>query len=214
MKRRRSAVVVTRDQEPSVFSSILERLCRVTAARGGALVDVEGETVDYGGTVEPFAIKVAAAEWRLILQYLGESRVPGWVATHELVVRARERSYLLYALSDGYALVLELPRYCFSVSRRAVVEAVEALSHEAGFDVPAWCKGLDRFRAVRVRTDEQSRPGALWEGEGWRELSIIGRYVEATFRTGEMGYRVRLADGNELTLVRERLGHWYVDTER
>jgi hypothetical protein len=25
---------------------------------------------------------------------------------------------------------------------------------------------------------------------------------------------VRLADGNELTLVRERLGHWYVDTER
>ena len=69
MSRRRSAVA-TRDQEPSAFSAILERLCRATGARGGAFVDVEGETVDYGGTLSPFAIKCAAAEWRLILQYL------------------------------------------------------------------------------------------------------------------------------------------------
>ncbi len=211
---RRRRVVPARDQEPSAFSAILERLCRTTAAHGVAFVDVEGETVDYAGEVDPFSIKVAAAEWRLILQYLGESKVSAWVQTHELVVRARGKSYVLVALGDGYALVMELPRRCFSVSQRAVVEAVDALSAEAGLDLPAWSRTLDRFRSVRVRTNAQARPDAVLLDESWRDLSVLGRYTEPAFRSGERGYRVRLSDGNELSLIREPLGHWYVDDGR
>ncbi len=215
MSRRREPRV-ERDQEPSAFSVILERLCESTSARGAAFVDVEGETVDYAGPTSPFAIKVTAAEWRLILQYLGQSALPQWVDTHELVVRARKRSYLLYKLGDGYALVLELPRLCFSVSERALLEAAEALCNEAGLETPAWCRRSDRFRSVRVRAaaDDVRRPSALWHDNVWCELAVIGRYSEAGFRNGEIGYRVRLADGNELSLVREPLGRWYVDDER
>jgi hypothetical protein len=214
MSRRRAARVA-RDQEPSAFSAILERLCHHTAARGAAFVDVEGETVDYAGVVSPFSIKVTAAEWRLILQYLGQSALPAWVATHELIVRAQKRSYLLYKLGDGYALVLELPRLCFSVSERALLEAAEALCNEAGLDTPEWCRRMDRYRSVRVRAalDDSHRPGALWHGDAWREVSVLGRYAEASFREGEIGYRVRLEDGNELSLGREPLGHWYVDAQ-
>lgn len=215
MSRRRSARVA-RDQEPSAFSEILERLCQKTAARGVAFVDIEGETVDYAGVIAPFAIKVTAAEWRLILQYLGQSTLPAWVDTHEFVVRAEKRSYLLYKLGDGYALVLELPRLCFSVSERALVEAGEALCAEAGLDTPPWCRRADRFRSAQVRasTEDARRPSALWLDEGWRELSVLGRYAETGFRSGEIGYRVRLEDGNELTLIREPLGHWYVEAGR
>ncbi len=63
MKRRKT--LVARDQAVSAFSGALMRLCDAIAAHGAALVDAEGETVDYAGSLSPFEIRVAAAEWRL-----------------------------------------------------------------------------------------------------------------------------------------------------
>ena len=68
MSLRRS--LVARDQEVTPFSSTLMRFCEGTAALGAALVNGLGETVDYAGSVEPFDIKVAAAEWQLVLAML------------------------------------------------------------------------------------------------------------------------------------------------
>jgi hypothetical protein len=61
---KRQGTLAVRDQAVSEFSGTLMRLCDATAAFGAALVDAEGETVDYAGSLSPFEIRVAAAEWR------------------------------------------------------------------------------------------------------------------------------------------------------
>jgi hypothetical protein len=43
-------------------------------------------------------------------------------------------------------------------------------------------------------------------------LEVLGRWPSDLSR-GDVGYRARLPSGAELTLVREPLGRWYVDTE-
>lgn len=212
MNRRWSTPPQRDAQEPSPFAAILQRLCEATSARAAALVDVEGETVDYAAAQDPFEIKVAAAEWRLILSFLGQSRLPALVVTHEIFVRAQNRSYYLAALEEGYAIVLELPRHCFSTSRRAVCQAVHELSLEAGLPSPAWCSRDSLWRRVRVRTEQKSRrPTAVCLDREWQGLAVLGRYAEPTFGVNEIGYRVRLNDGNELSLVREPLGYWYLE---
>lgn len=209
---RRWSVPAERDQEPSPFASILQRLCEATSARAAALVDVEGETVDYAATSDPFEIKVAAAEWRLVLRYLQKSRAQVLAATQELFVRAERRSYYLAALAEGYAIVIELPRRCFSTSERAVQQAVHELSEEAGLSRPAWCSGPAQWRRVEVQTEPGTRrPRRAFLDRRWQELTVLGRYAEPSLRWGEVGYRVRTTDGNELGLVREPLDLWYIE---
>ena len=57
-----------RDQAESPFNVILEEFLDVVRfARGAAIVDFEGETVDYAGAVDPFELRVAAATFGLVL---------------------------------------------------------------------------------------------------------------------------------------------------
>ncbi len=61
-----------RDQETTSFTDILRRLLRATSgARAAALVDFEGETVDYAGVLDPFELRIAAAHWQIVLAQLG-----------------------------------------------------------------------------------------------------------------------------------------------
>jgi hypothetical protein len=210
-ERRRSPA--GRDQPASEFSGILMRLCDATGARGAALVDAEGETVDYAGSLGPFDIKVAAAEWRLVLRFITDSAVPAWRETRQLVVRARRASFAAVQLSDGYAVVLCLARHCFAVSWRALAEAERELCAESGL-VPLPVLGRsERWTRVEVRTHagDSKRPEALWYSSTWAPVSILGRYRAADLARGEIGYRARLTSGAELTLVREPLGYWYAD---
>src|SRR5690606_4631405 len=87
-----------RAQHASPFSAILMRFCDATGARAAALVDQEGETVDYAGTVDPFEVKIAAAEWQLVLATLERSQVADWRDTRLLVVRSARRSFAAMAL--------------------------------------------------------------------------------------------------------------------
>jgi hypothetical protein len=203
-----------RDQAVSPFAAILMRLCDGTGAVGAALVDREGETVDYAGRVDPYEIKVAAAEWRLVLSVLAQSRIPNWNATRELVVRAGRRSFAAVLLDDGYALVAQLPVHCFSLSPRALAECERDLCREAGFAIPAAAARLGgRWTRVDVRPSaaDRRRPSAVWHGGSWLQLEILGRYAKAELGRGEMGYRARMPSGAEITLVRERLGLWYAE---
>lgn len=120
-----------RDQEETPFSSILMQLCARTGALCAALVDREGETVDYAGRGDPFDIRILAAEWRLVLQHAGEA---GFSAPElEMVVRARKKSFLVQALPEGYALVMQLARRSTGISERALSLAKRRLCEEAGF---------------------------------------------------------------------------------
>src|SRR5262245_12405137 len=115
MNRRRRSLA-PRDQAASSFSGILMSLCDGTGALGAALVDREGETVDYAGYLDPFNMKVAAAEWRLVLDVAHGTRHPAFSATHGILVRGKNKSFAVVGLSDGYALVVALPRRCFGLS--------------------------------------------------------------------------------------------------
>lgn len=210
IRQRRSLAV--RDQAVSAFSGALMRLCEATAARGAALVDAEGETVDYAGCLEPFEIRVVAAEWRLVLGALAEQIGCSGPMT-EISYRGTKRSFVIIGMPDGYALVIELPRASLRLSTRAVAEALRALSVEAGLPYQPSSKfGRESWTRIDIRWDDQRRrPFAIWLSGTWQPLEILGRFVEAEGGRRTIGYRARLADGTEVTLVREPMGVWYAD---
>lgn len=212
MSRPRRSIAV-RDQAVSAFSGALMRLCDATASRGAALVDAEGETVDYAGCLDPFEIRVVAAEWRLVLGALtaeGEESKPG----SEIYFRGSKRSFAVIAMSDGYALVMELPRRSLRLSPRALAEAIRALSLEAGLS-HHWTLsryGDERWTRVDVRWDKaRKRPSAIWLAGGWKTVEVLGRFAAAETGKRSLGFRARLSDGTEITLIKEPLGVWYAD---
>jgi hypothetical protein len=209
MKTPRTSLV-PRDQAASQFSAILSRLCDSSGALGASLVDAEGETVDYAGRLNPYDVRVAAAEWRLVLALLEDTRVSAWVSTHEIVVRARGRSFALWLLGEGYAIVLVLPAYAFHVSRRALAEAAIDLAREAGLSGRE-ASERTRWTRVDVITEDRDprRPKAVWQAGAWCELTIIGRYDSAELDPREVGFMTRFTTGAEVLLVREPLGKWF-----
>jgi hypothetical protein len=213
MSRRRRDTAVERDQAATPFGGTLMRLVDSTAAFGAALVDSEGETVDYAGAVLPYDIRIAAAEWALVLKTIKLSRVEDWTDTHEVRIRARGKSFAVLGLPEGYAVVLELTPRCFSLSPRAVTEAVRELCEEAGLELPRWLRPHENWSRVEVRPlpNDPRRPAAVWVGHAWTRVELLGKYQAAHLEHGEIGYRARLASGAEITLVREQLGRWYAE---
>jgi hypothetical protein len=198
-----------RDQAKSTFTSILERLLAATpGARAVALVDYEGETVDYAGHFDPFEIKVAAAHWPIVFsEFVGASQLG---VVRQIIVRARGQGYHVRKLEEDYAVVLVLhPRAAFAVSDRAMAEAIAGLSREAGWPVP---NDAARWFHVDVETERRGRvhrPRRIKVGEEWHPVEVMGAVVGLAPR--ERGFRVRLPSGAEMMLVRERLGGWFAD---
>jgi hypothetical protein len=210
--RARGRVATDRDQEASPFSAILWRLCEGCSAHAAALVDKEGETVDYAGRISPYEIRVAAAELRLVLAFTHTAQIPGFGEVNEIRIRTGLRSYAIIALGDGYAIMLELLRHSSSVSRRAVAQATRELEQEAGISSVV-LPGTPRWSRVRVRSssDAARRPEAVWLEGSWQALTVLGRYRSADLARRERGYLARSQNGAEFSLVREPLGYWFVD---
>jgi hypothetical protein len=223
---------VRRDQDEGPFSLILAALLdAIPLSIGAVLVDAQGESVDYAGAIEPFDLKVAAAHFQIVLQEI--RLVEPLASASQLTVRARHRSYVLRVLDADYSLLLIMHRHAgFSVSQRALDEAVSCLSAEAGLDVrlraPLWYRvevqTSKARRPLRLRAPASyeamranRRPAAplfsVPEREvppgAWSEVEVIGALTGTARR--ERGYRIRLDTGAEMTLVRERHGLWFVD---
>ncbi|HMI89506.1 MAG TPA: roadblock/LC7 domain-containing protein [Polyangiaceae bacterium] len=219
MKRRDSTPPEGRDQIPTTFAEILQELLwhepRATAA---VLMDAEGEAVDYASSLSSYYTKVAAANLRVVLDDVARAwrNLPGGEALTQTVIRAKQRTFFVRPLADGYALALVLRRRAFAVSARAVTLAVCRLSKEAGWPAPLeenlpWhpaeveASRADRFRPKQLRTDAN-----------WEAVQVLGSFVGRTgegSRGGEKGYRCRLEGGAEITLVREPTGVWFVDQQ-
>lgn len=197
-----------RDQEASAFSHILVELCRATGARCAALVDQEGETVDYGGEGDPFDIRILAAEWRLAFARAEHTSKLG--AVSEMMIRARDKSFLIVAFPLGYALVVQMARRSTGLSLRALNQARRELYKEAGFSAD----GHDEVW-LRVRVKEEPgvtrRPLAVSVEAESQYVTVLGRLKSAV--KSERGFRIRLGSGEERTLVREPFGHWYLEQE-
>jgi hypothetical protein len=211
---RRRRTIAGRDQSASVFSAALMRLCDATSAVGAALVDAEGETVDYAGAIDPFDIKVSAAELMIVLSQLRQTTIPSWSNSDEFVIRGTKKTYFVQALPDGYAIVIQLVRGSFTLSWRGLHEAVRELCKESGLALPP---SVAREREpwwrveVRCQSKDKRRPTSLWVGGTWSAVEVLGRWSNPR-AAREVGFRVRLPSGAELTLVRERLGRWFADT--
>lgn len=195
-----------RDQAPSSFTTILERLVHSTpSARGAALVDFEGETVDYAGSLDPYELKVAAATWQIAVSEVCATSFAGFT---QLVVRAARSSFVLRRVSDHYAVILVLhARAAFAVSDRALAEAETALVTEAGWsrkNRPAWFSV-----SVQTDVDADHRPTSVLVADAWLPIEVMGTLVGLVER--ERGYRVRLSSGAEMMLIRERNGMWFCD---
>ncbi len=206
IRQRRSTA---RDQHETPFASILDDLvARVPGAVAAALVDAGGETVDYAGEIPPFDVKVAAAHWRIVLLDVERAGVLGTVRS--LVVRAARRSFIACPLPDAYALIVVLRRRAgFTASSRALYACERALCREAGWEAsgalhagPEWCP-------VTVECDRRRRPTTVRGLAQVHRVDILGALVGLHAR--EVGFRVRLDTGAELTLVREAGGFWYSD---
>jgi hypothetical protein len=203
--RRRAAVA--RDQHESAFAAILGGLVgRVPGALAAAFVDRQGETVDYAGRIDPYAVRLAAAHWRIVLDEVNAQR--SLRSARWLALRAGRASYILHELPDGYALVVVLTRAAgFSGWRRAVSACVEALGQEAG-----WTSSGRSWFPVQVIADQRRRPSSLRPAPGARPrpIEVLGAVAGGLARR-ERGWRVRFDTGVEATLVREPGGVWYSD---
>lgn len=199
-----------RDQLPSSFAPTLGRLCSSAGVVGAALVDCDGEAVDYAGRVSPFDIRVAAAEWRIILSRLGRCRHSPWKDTRQVMVRGVNKSFGAVLLPEGYALVMQLLPRCFRVSPRALSEAVREVCENAGLEMPS-----PSAQWMRVQVNESPsphrRPRSVWVNRKWLPVEVLGRWVGPELLPNEIGYRVRLLGGAEVTLVREPLAQWFAD---
>jgi hypothetical protein len=202
----------TRDMDESPFNTILADLVsRVPGAYAAALVDYEGETVDYAGKVDPFEVKVAAAHWRIVVnQLIDEAKI---IDLKSIVVRGALQSFIIQTLPDGYALVILLRlRAGFTPFARPMSVCIRLLAREAQWPVPE--KPEPRGHAwysVRVDTDRKHRPERVFGDIGGFAVEVLGAVMG--LRRREKGFRVRLESGKELTLVCELGGHWYADDE-
>jgi hypothetical protein len=206
--RRRRRTPAPRDQSASPFAAILQQLLDATpGSNGAALVDHEGETVDYAGTIDPFDLKVAAAHFQIVLGEL--NGLPSLAGVRQLIVRARAQSYVIRQIPSSYAIVLLLHhRAAFSASARALQEAHVRLCLEAGFPPPP---RASRWFAVDVDAAkrDRTRPERLRLGNAWEPVEVMGSVVG--LRPRERGFRVRLSTGAEMMLVREPHGRWFTD---
>lgn len=204
VRKRPSRTPPARDVDATPFTPILdELLARIPGAYAAALVDGEGEAVDYAGIAAPFDVRVAAAHLQIMLRQVGDYGVlgsPRWI-----IVRGAKKTVVVHALPDGYALAVLLRRRAgFTASRRAFASCERALAKEAGWPEPegrAWY-------AVDVEIDARGRPKRVVPNV---ELEVLGSVVGLSLR--ERGFRVRTADGIELTLVREARSCWYADED-
>ena len=197
-----------RDQEPTRFTEILAQLLRaVPGTLAAALADPEGETVDYAGNMDPFDLKVTAAHWQIVRSELAGLGVAE--GSRQLVVRARGRAYLVRMLAEGYVVVLVMhPHAAFAVSPRILEPWLAELALEAG-----WIQRLPRRDwygvTVEASSGDHRRPQRLQMQGRWHRVEVLGRVLG--LHKAERGYRVRLPNGAELTLLRERFGGWFAD---
>ncbi|WP_437784244.1 roadblock/LC7 domain-containing protein [Sorangium sp. So ce1097] len=204
--RKRSRSPLPRDQAPSPFTTILEDLlCAIPGAHAAALVDFEGETIDYAGCLDPFDLKVTAAHWQIVLSEIASSPLG---VLRQITVRAHRKSYIVRHIQPGYAVVIVLhPRAAFAASHRALQEADARLCAEAGWTASR----TTRWYCVDVETDasDRGRPARLRGAGGWQPVEVMGSMVGLGPR--EKGFRIRLPSGAEMLLIRERMGRWFAD---
>jgi hypothetical protein len=207
-RRRERQPSAARDTEATAFTVILADLIgRIPGARAAALVDRDGESVDYAGSLSPFDVKIAAAHLRIVLAELDGCALLS--SPRHVLIRGAHKTYVIRALDDAYAVVVVLSaRAGFVPSPRAFHVFEQALHEEAG--IGAEREG-PRWTPVVVEQDGRARPSSVASSPSTSAIALEVLGAVMGLERGERGFRVRLVDGVEATLVREPSGAWYAD---
>lgn len=201
-----------REEHETGFTPILVRHVEQTVgAIGAAIVDGEGEAVDYAGdTIDPFELKVAAAHWRIVLADIDAGRLAERGGeTQRMFVLTEKRGFLLETLQEGYALLSILRAdAAFGHADRSLDHTLRAIYREAGWPAPP---GAFRWHPIDVEIDPRARPYRIRVRHQWTEVMPIGRVI-AGLQPGEVGWRVDVPAAEcETTLVLARDDRWYSD---
>jgi len=202
--RASSRPLSARDTDATAFTAILgDLISRIPGAHSAALVDSQGESVDYTGSALPFDVKVAAAHFRIVIDEV--RALASFREVRTLVVRSRVKSFVVRVLPDDFAIVVMLGRRAGFSPMRALDACERALVAEAGLEL----RPVGAWTCVAVDCDSRKRPKrvAPLEGEGGTGVEVLGSMKGLP--NGDRAFRVRLDTGEEVLLVRERGGIWY-----
>lgn len=201
-----------REEDETGFTSVLRKHVEQTpGALGAALVDGQGEAVDYAGDyIDPFDIKVAAAHFRIVLNDIeaGKLTLEGG-PTARLFVLTDKRGFMLTALPEGYALLSILKaNAAMGHADRSIDMTLRGLYAEAGWSSPP---GAFRWHPIDVEIDPRARPHRIRVRHQWTPVQPIGRVIHG-LQPGEVGWRVDVPEAEcEITLVLGRDDRWYAD---
>jgi hypothetical protein len=203
-----------RDTRESAFTPALRRLWRVDSRiLAVVFVDPEGECVDYCSTLTPFEAKVAGAQMLVDVTDVTERlRTLEWGETIEVEVHAAGREIYARRVDDAYLLIVVVEAGGASIAlTRAIERAVLEIRREADLETPAW----DPLESLEVGL----RDAVGWEyaptsfeldGERVEVADVLGRFVDEE-DAGLVCFRVRTAEGLELTLARDEIvDRWVV----
>ena len=203
-----------RDTAESAFTPILRRLWdQLPSLVSAAFVDVEGECIDYISRIEPFEAKVNAAHMHMLLDGLSvEWGKRGKGQAFGLEIDAARRAACVRRIGDEYMLVVVLEAGGDTLEREdAIMLACAEFRLEVGLDPPPWEAGQRRLSVrVRAATGWNYAPQGYSEG-GVRVAitDVLGRWTEPGGLQGDelVCFRVRTAEGRELTLVHDPDGN-------
>jgi hypothetical protein len=193
-----------RDTDATAFTAILSDLVqRIPGAHSAALVDGDGESVDYTGRVPPFDVKVTAATLRITIDQV--RALEHFADIRTVVVRGATRSFVVRILPDDYAVVVLLAKRAGFTTMRALDVCERALLAEAGLTP----RPVASWDFVRVQRDDRGRPVHVAPATGARgyRVEVLGSVIGLP--NHDRAFRVRLETGAEVMLVRERGGTWY-----
>jgi predicted regulator of Ras-like GTPase activity (Roadblock/LC7/MglB family) len=202
-----------RDQLESAFTPILRTLWDATPALlSAAFVDLEGECIDYVSAIDPFEAKVSGAHALVLMDALRASRRQLALAEPLLlVISGSERELWARRVSDEYLLVAVLqPGSDPEQIRGLLAAAGREFREEVGVSVPPW-EPRESALDVTVRSAVGWPYAPLaFSQEGVRIAisDVLGRWVEQAEPDGDeiVCFRVRTEEGQELTLVHDRVG--------
>lgn len=202
----------SREEDETGFTAILRKHVEATpGALGAALVDGQGEAVDYAGeTIDPFDLKVAAAHFRIVLNDIDGGRLAAEGGTTErLLVLTDKRGFVLTVLPEGYALLTILrANAALGHADRSIDVTLRGIYREAGWNAPP---GAFRWHPIDVEIDARARPHRLRIRHQWTAVQPIGRVIGG-LQPGEVGWRVDVPAAEcETTLVLGRDDRWYAD---
>ena len=199
-----------RDQLETTFTPMLRRAYEATpAALAFALVDQEGECIDYVSGIDPFEAKLCAAHAFVLIDMLYEGQTRLRLRNpYALEIVTESRSlWARWMCADYVAVAVVTPDADRGKLEVTLAELSREFRGEAGIETPSWDASRGIEVLIRSAVGWAYAPTEFHEGGGSRVAvsDVLGRWTEPGGVHGDevVCFRVRTQDGQELTLVHD-----------